>query len=257
MTNALCMELANQFSGFIAGSMDCGSDLAGLNVITTPFLYPDRDNIEIFVRELEDGSVLLSDMGQTMMKLSSYGFIPSASTPRRRAMIFQVVASMGVQYEDGDVVAVSPRMQTGSRLWDLALAIQRLSDLVYTVPGYTKATFTDEFDQFAAEKGIRYRRGVTIELPNHSFTADFIIGPRVIQLVSAGSIGYARERVNSVYTNFAEMKLAKDPRIRLAVVDDRQPTIDTRMRSLLRNQADQVLAWTRKAELERALTSAA
>src|SRR6266542_2055717 len=105
MTNSLCQEVIGQLSGFIVGASDCGPEEAGYQVITTPFLYPDRDNIEVFLQELADGRVLLSDLGQTMMKLASYGFDPDANSTRRRAMIFQVVASMNVHYYFNNMVA--------------------------------------------------------------------------------------------------------------------------------------------------------
>jgi hypothetical protein len=237
--------------------MECDHASAGYETIVTPFLYPDRDNIEVFIRELDDGRIFISDLGQTMMKLSAYGFTPAANTPRRRAMIFQIVSSMNVQYERGEIVVTTNTIDSGARLWDVVMAVQRLSDLVYTVPGYTKATFADEFEGFAAQLPTHYERGVLITLPDHQFTADFVIDRKVIQLVSAGSPGYAQERVNRVYTNFAEMNRTKDERQKFAVIDDREPTVDSHLRNLLTHQADRVLVWTRRNELERVLTAVA
>src|SRR5690606_9563536 len=110
MTNSFCQELIAQFSGFVVRAMDC-SEEAGYDVIVTPFLYPDRDNIEVFVQELPDERVLLTDLGQTMMKLSSYGFVP-AQSPRRRAMIHQITSSMNVSYEGGNIVVTASRFET-------------------------------------------------------------------------------------------------------------------------------------------------
>src|SRR3972149_8623577 len=117
-TNGLCEGMIQQFGGFIAGAMECGPASYGYEAITTPFLYPDRDNVEIFVRPLEGGRVLISDLGQTMMKLSSYGFVPAPNTPRRRAMIYQIVSSMNVQYEQGNIVAEANAIDAAARLWD-------------------------------------------------------------------------------------------------------------------------------------------
>ena len=263
MTSDFCREIISQLSSYVATTLDCGLQQSGYEVITTPFLYPDRDNVDLFARELPDGRVLITDLGETMMKLASYGFTPSTSAPRRRAMIHQLIASMNVQYEEGSIVAVAPRMEVGARFWDVAMAVQRLSDLVFTVPGYTKATFSDEFEGYLAElqprvpdRELHYRRGVQIQLPEHSFVADFVIGRKVVQLLSTGSVGYAQERVNSVYTNFAEMARASDERERLAVIDDRQRVFDSHMITLLSHQASRVLNWTRKGELERALLAA-
>ncbi len=175
-------------------------------------------------------------------------------------MIFQIVSSMNVQYETpGEIVVVTNAIEAGSRMWEVIMTMQRLSDLVYTVPGYTKATFADEFEGFAAQlPNVRYERNVPITLPEHSFTADFVLDrTKVVQLVSAGSPGYAQERVNRVYTNFTEMNRARDDRQKFAVIDDREPVIDSGLRALLSHQADRVLTWTRKSELERVLVAIA
>jgi hypothetical protein len=256
LNDDLCRELISDVAGFIVQSMACVPDQSGYETIVTPFSYPDADHIEVFVQDLGDGRVLLTDMGQTMLKLASYGFVPSANSPRRRAMIYQVVASSGLQYEDGSILTITSKTDAAARLWDVAVASQRLSDLAFTVPSFTKATFSDTFENYAAERGFPYSRGVPIRLAQHQFTADFVIGPNVIQLISAGSPGYARERVNSVYTNFAEMERAQDPRPRIAVIDDRQPTIDVGLAELLSHQADGVFPWSRKNDFERALAVA-
>lgn len=250
---SICENAIQQLMQYLSQAVLCGPNEANYEVVRTPFFYPDRDNIELYLRELNDGQVLLSDLGQTIIKLSQYGFTPHSS-PRRRAMIFQIVSSLNVRYENGSIQAISRPETIGSRVWDLLLAIQRLSDLVFTVPGYTKATFPDEFESYIIERTIQYQRGIQIALnTGYKFNADFIIqGNKVVQLLSAGSSGYARERANRVYVDFSEMKIAADVRPRLAVVDDTQHVWDNILDPLT-HQADGILYWTRKADLGRAL----
>ena len=108
------------------------------------------------------------------------------------------------------------------------VAVQRLSDLVFTVQSYTRATFGDEFENYVVERKLPYERGVQIELPGgYRFTADFLIkGEKVVQLLSASSAGYARERVDRVYVNFSELRRCEDKKQKLAVIDSRQPFWD-------------------------------
>ncbi|MBI5283552.1 MAG: DUF1828 domain-containing protein [Chloroflexi bacterium] len=255
----LCSDLITGVAQHLSVNSACGEVRAGgQEIFVSPFLYPDRDNIELFLRETQDGKVMISDMGQTMTKLSSYGFVPG-NAARRRAMIFQITASLDVRYENGHVLVVASHAEAGQRAWDVLLAIQRLSDLVFTVPAYTKATFSDEFENYMVQKRADYKRGVPIRLAtDFQFTADFVVGERkIVQLLSASSTGYARERIDRVHTIFAEMEYADDDRERIAVLDDRQPVWSDNVIIPLRHRATRILGWTQKAELERTLITAA
>lgn len=252
----LCSSAIAQLSEHLVRGSICRPSEADYEVLSTPLLYPDRDNIELFLNSTSDGKLLISDLGQTVMKLSEYGFQPHTS-PRRRGMIFQVTSSMNVRYENGSLLVVADENSFGSKVWDLLMAIQRLSDLVFTVQSYTRATFSDEFENYVAEHRVPYERGVQIELEGgYRFVADFLVkGEKVVQLMSASSPGYARERGDRVYVNFAEMRRVHDKRRKLAVMDNRQPFWEPGLAALLGHEADEVYYWSRKAELERALAA--
>jgi hypothetical protein len=228
-------------------------------VVVTPFLYPDRDNIELFIQESPFGDgVLITDLGQTMMKLDEYGFVPG-NAARRRAMINQIISSAGVRYEDGAVLTLAPPGDVGRRMWDVLLAVQRMSDLVFTVQNYTRATFTDEVEDYMASRSVEYQRGVRIELPTgYGFNADFVVRDRqVIQLLSASTQNYAIQRTARVYQDFSELRLAQDERRRLAVLDDRVPFWTDNTFVSLSHQVDRILRWSQRSDIERELTGAA
>ena len=136
------------------------------------------------------------------------------------------------------------------------MALQRLSDLVFTVGSYVRATFGDQFENYVAERGLSYTRGVQVDLPDYRFTGDFSVnGGKIVQLLSANSAEYAAVRSHKVYVDFSEMKLANDARQRLAVLDDSQPFWSDQLLFALRHMADRVLYWTEKNSLEDALTN--
>jgi hypothetical protein len=261
---SLCENIATELAGSFREGLFCGPDEAGYEVLNTPFLYPDRDSIQVFLKEVAPGQILVSDLGQTITKLSEYGFNP-ASAPRRRAMINQIVASMNVRYDRG-IVSVAlgssgdaqSSGQFGSRVWDLVIALQRLSDLAFTVAAYARATFSDEFEGFIVQRDISYRRGGRIDLrTGYSFLPDFVIaGTKIVQLLAAASPGYARERLDRVYVNFSELKYADDERERLAVLDDSQPVWESEELILPLTHVDaKVVRWSQKRALERVLVA--
>lgn len=258
----LCEQAIDRLSKHFSTSLLCSEPEGRFEVISTPFFYPDRDNVELFLSEPVEGLLLVSDQGQTVLKLAEYGFTPHTSG-RRRAMIYEITSSLHVRYENGSLNVLVGLEQVGQRSWDLLLAIQRLSDLVFTVPGYTRATFPDEFENFIITRNIPYVRGVQIQLlpppevsrlgAPYRFTADFVVQNRkVVQLLSASSTGYARERLDRVYVNFAEMRLVDDDRQKVAVVDDNEELWSNLLPPLF-HQADSILYWSNKRELETAL----
>jgi hypothetical protein len=252
----ICSEAIETLSRYISVSLDCGPNVEGYEAIRTPFMYPDRDNIELFISETNDNRIIVSDLGQTIMKLAEYGFLPHQA-PRRRAMIYEIVSSNNVAYDDGSVYIVTDAANIGHKTWDLLLSLQRLSDLVFTVPAYTKATFTDIFENFMTERSISYQRGVQVALETgYRFTADFVVrDTKVVQLLSTGSPGYARERLDRVTVSFTEMKVADDNRLKVAILDDTQPVWEQQLLIPLQHQADRILRWTRKGDIEEVLAA--
>jgi hypothetical protein len=128
---------------------------------------------------------------------------------------------------------------------------------VFTVPAYTRATFTDIFENFMTEKAIMYQRGVQISLETgYRFLADFVVrDTKVVQLLSTGSPGYARERLDRVTVSFTEMKVSRDERMKVAILDDNQPVWEPQLLIPLSHQADKILRWTRRGEIESVLAA--
>ncbi|GEM_PF-4341999 len=252
----LCESAFVLLSQYFSQGMSCGPNEAGYEVLVTPLCYPDMDNIELFIKQAPDGKFLVSDLGQTMMKLADYGFVP-ANAPRRRAMIHQITTSMNVRYENGNILVVANESELGARTWDLLLALYKLSDLAFTVPGYTRATFIDEFENYMVDRNLLpYERGAQLQLDTGVTVAmDFVVGQtKLVHLLSAGSLGYARERRDRVYVNFNELIIAKDQRERIAVIDDSQSDIwRDDILVPLRHVTNHVLLWSRKRQLEETL----
>ncbi|MCH7713160.1 MAG: DUF1828 domain-containing protein [Chloroflexi bacterium] len=255
---AICDSILDGLTKMFSGAIDCAENADGVFVLTTPFFYPDRDHIQLYIRQLPDHSFLVSDSGRTMMKLDTYGFELRRS-PRRRAMIFQISNSLGVRYDNGRFFIVAEENQLGQKIWDLLMSVHKVSDLVFTVTGYTTATFADEFEGFVSESHIQYERGKQLEflagtVENVDFWVNHSPVPKAILLLSAGSPGYAVQRSDRVYRTFNELRLANDNIARLSILDDRQD-VWTEPVVIRLNHVSTVLNWTDKRQVTLALTS--
>lgn len=257
LNRRLCDQVAELVGATLTNRFICGPERVGYQALVTPFFYPDRDHVELFLRQLSDGQIEVSDLGQTVMKLADYGFLPHVS-PKRRAMVFQITSGLNIRYQAGAFFVLAGESEIGTRSWDLLLAIQKLSDLVFTVGTYTRATFGDEFENYIIQRRATYERGVQIALPTgYRFSADFVMDGtgtiKVVQLLSARSSGYARERANRVYADFNELAIAKDERRRIAVIDDSQDVWQDNAVTALSHTAHQLLYWGRKRDIDRVL----
>lgn len=257
---AICDLLLRELTNMFSGSIDCAENVDGNFVLSTPFLYPDRDHIQLYIRQLPNHSFLVSDAGRTMMKLDTYGFELRRS-PRRRAMIFQITNSMGVRYDNGRFFVIAEENQLGEKIWGLLMSVHKASDLVFTVTGYTTTTFADEFEGFVSENQIQYERGKQLALvagtvENVDFWVNHSPIPKAVLLLSAGSPGYAVQRSDRVYRTFNELSLANYNITKLAILDDRQD-VWTEPVIVRLTHVSTVLNWTNKRQVARALTGEA
>ena len=253
---SICDLALEQLIAVFSGSVDCTETDNGHFVLSTPLMYPDRDHIQLYIRQLQGGNYRISDLGRTMMKLDTYGFELRRS-PRRRAIIYQIISSMGVRYDNGRFFIVAKENEIGTKIWDLLMSVSKASDLVFTVTGYTTATFADEFEGFVNERQIQYERGKQLELDASSVeTVDFWFNhsplPKAVLLLSAASPGYAVQRSDRVYRTFNELRLMDYTATMLSVLDDRQDVWSDAIMIRL-THVSSVLRWTNRGAVELAL----
>lgn len=253
---SICDLAVGQLISVFSGAVDCTETDNGDFVLSTPLMYPDRDHIQLYIRQLQGANYLISDFGRTMMKLDTYGFDLRRS-PRRRAMIYQITSSMGVRYDSGRFFTVAKEDEIGVKAWDLLMSVYKVSDLVFTVTGYTTATFADEFEGFVNERQIQYERGKQLSIDASSVeSVDFWFNhspsPKAVLLLTASSPGYAVQRSDRVYRTFNELSRVNYHATMLSVVDDRQDVWSDAIRTRLAHVST-VLQWTNKRTVELAL----
>ncbi|MBK1621675.1 hypothetical protein CKO42_25450 [Lamprobacter modestohalophilus] len=158
--------------------------------IRTPFLYPDGDNIDLFVTE-KDGGLIVSDLGETLRWLRSQTLSPKR-TPKQNALIADVCLTHGIEQFRGMLLArCRPGMTLATVTLRVAQACLRVSDLWFTFRTRAVESVADEVSDFLLEREIRFdRRPKMVGRSGRGWTPDFhVILPERGSLVSVLSTG--------------------------------------------------------------------
>jgi len=182
-----CLEIKEYIKNSAAQLFTCET-LDGLLVITTPFSYPDGDDIELFI-EFKQDHLLLSDMGETLRYLDTY-LLDTSATEKRRAIINEVIRSNNLRLSKGIIYAV---IRNPDRLleamFNMNQAIIRISDLLYTTKIHTVAVFEEEVKSFLEDNHFIFEQDYTVQTQMNQYTFDFAIeskhGLQLMKLVNS------------------------------------------------------------------------
>lgn len=164
------------------------SENNGFLVLTTPFFYPDGDEIDLYI-QFKDDHLLLSDMGETLRYLDTYLF-DVFSTKKRKDIVNDIVKANNIRLSKGILYAVikNPQNILNATL-NICQAITRISDLLYTARGQSFAAFEEEVKSFLDDKELNYEEDYRVETSISTYTFEFAIetekGIKLLKLVNA------------------------------------------------------------------------
>mgnify|MGYP001199820485 FL=1 len=149
----------------------------GFLSITTPFSYPDGDDIELFL-DNRNGDLILSDMGETLRYLDTY-LLDVTSTKKKKSIIQDVIKSNNLLFNQGSIYAIIKNQQRIlDAIFNMSQAIIRITDLLYTMKGQSLAAFEEEFKSFLDEYHFNYEEDFIVETPSHQYVFDFAVENR-------------------------------------------------------------------------------
>ena len=129
--------------------------------IITPYLYPDNDLVEIFIEELEDNAILVTDLGETLRHLESMGLDLYASR-KRKFLLDQIAQRIHVQLVRGRLEKRGSKADVGAMLLDVATAAHSIASLMYTSKAYEPTVFNDEVSDYLTENDIKHQKNYPI-----------------------------------------------------------------------------------------------
>jgi hypothetical protein len=151
MLNSPCELLAQT-----AGTLFKCEAIDGYTRIRTPFLYPDGDVIDLFLRD--DGRfITLTDLGETVRWLNSQT-VSKRRTDKQDRLLIDTCGTLGVEFFRGALnVHVTPESFSDD-LTRLSQACLRVSDLWFTFRSRASENVTDEVADFLSEMNIPFER---------------------------------------------------------------------------------------------------
>src|ERR1700752_2106914 len=123
-----CRELVEKYIGTLKEGFKCIANENRLRVVT-PYVYPDNDLIEVFIEDLPNGRVRVTDLGETFRHLHSQGFDIAAS-PKRKFLAETIASRVEVELNRGRLSKTGPAGRVGDMMLDLLVASKGIADLI-------------------------------------------------------------------------------------------------------------------------------
>jgi hypothetical protein len=195
--------------------------------VRTPYLYPDGDNIDLFLKAQGD-LITVSDLGETLRWLRTQTVSPRRS-PKQNALIADACLTHGVELYQGMLLA---RCGSGDSIaavsMRVAQAALRVSDLWFTFRTRSVESIADEVADLLTEKQLPFERGEKhAGRSGRAWTLDFHVRTSVrsslVLVLATGSRSAARsvaEHVVAAWYDLSHLAVGPDALRFVSLFDD-------------------------------------
>ncbi|OZI29982.1 hypothetical protein CAL29_18035 [Bordetella genomosp. 10] len=137
-------DLQDQLCRSMCAEVSLRETKEGYIVVSTPFTFPDGDGYTIYLRRTATGGWRLSDMGNTLMRLSYEQDIEKLRDGTRARVFEQIVAEMGIEDDNGDLFLEAPSTRLGEGVFRFGQALTRIHDIRFLNRIQVESTFFDD-----------------------------------------------------------------------------------------------------------------
>lgn len=226
-------------------------------LISTPFLDPHNDEIQIFV-QAEGNHLRLTDDGYTLGDLADLGL--EINTPKRESHVRQIVNGLGVRWEtDGQLAITSTKRDFPQKKHNLIQAILAVHDLAVMGQAHVLQFFEEDVANFLREKTIPFFPG--IKLPgrsgfDHHFDFAFPQTGRRAESVMQAANTLTRDLATSVAFAVNDVRLLRGGSefAAYAIINDREVKPSDDHLDALRAYGVKPFRWSERESLALTLT---
>lgn len=256
MTALSCDNLVRSHLEYLGDAYSC-RETPGRWWITAPFAYPDGDLVEVAVRDQGDGTVAVSDLGETLRHLAGFGYDPR-TTANGRYLVQQIVKQHDATLdESGAVFTRVPQEAVGEAIQAMIATSLALSHLVFLSRAIRPTTIQEEVRQLLSALEVEYEPNFRIQgMTGQRYTLDFkVLGHRqtaLVKTIGSGTPGGAKNATNAAFRLWSDIEQGP---VRATVIDDRVVSwkeVDLRLLS----RVSEVYRWAESRDLfEKQITS--
>jgi hypothetical protein len=230
--------------------------------VRTPFLYPDGDFIDLFLKSANQGGTTVSDLGETVRWLNS-NTLSAKRSPKQAGLISDISQTHGVEFFRGMLKARSSEPTAlADAVTRVSQAALRISDLIFTSRLRSVESVTDEVADFLQELYLPFERNKKlIGRSGKSWRIDFqVSAPQkssLISVLSSGSRSAAQQITKSVvatWYDLSQYKASPEPLTFISLVDDSADVWSEEDFNLVESISD-VARWSVPETLSQLLTA--
>jgi hypothetical protein len=235
--------------------------------IRTPFLYPDGDVIDLFLRPQQGEKMLLTDLGESLRWLRTQTASSGRRSPHQQKMLQDVCQTHGIELFKGMLVLREvEQAKLADAVMRLGQAALRVGDLWFTMRTRAAQSTTDEVEDILRDqRDLHYERGKRLSgRSGREYTVDFDVHARsqhsLLQVLSTSNRAATSGIIEHVYTLWSELRYLKEQPERTQFVSLLDDSIDVWGEGdlrLLGSVSDCLVRWSRPDEVEQALQLAA
>lgn len=184
--------------------------------IRTPFLYPDGDNIDLYLRE-NGNALTLTDLGDALQWLWTHQ-VSERRTKRQEHLVQEVATRAGVEMFRGMlVIRLRDPQEMAQAITALSQAVLRVADIWFTFRARTVETVVDDVAEFLADEKISYeqnrryigRSGKAWKIDFHTRSRD---RSALVKVLSTGSRAAAKQVADTAIAGWYDLShLSTDP----------------------------------------------
>jgi hypothetical protein len=118
-----------------------------LVIVETPFYFPDGDPYQIYLKEMPNGIIRLTDMGHTFMHLSYENDIDKFREGTRGNIFQQILAETFINEESGEFFIDTQVETLVINIFRLGQALTKINDLTFLNRARAESTFYEDLHE--------------------------------------------------------------------------------------------------------------
>jgi hypothetical protein len=207
-----CDEIIAAYFETIKEGVSCKPMPNGRLSIVLPFLYPDHDNVEVFVKE-NANTVIVSDLGETMRRLDMIGLdVHTSATTAYQ--VERISSGLQVSVEDGIIFKEGDSKDIGSLIFDVVSACTAVGDLAFGSRGFQPLTFEDEVATLLKNNDFSFNRNHPVRGKSREYKVDFVVTTQhrvsYVQALSAQSRQGILAWVNATFAMWSDIETGEE-----------------------------------------------
>jgi hypothetical protein len=218
MTIAPCQTIADTI-----GQLYTCTEVNGLVRIRTPYLYPDGDVIDLY---LKPETQILTDLGETLRWLDMQTVSQSLSK-KQELFLQDILITYGVELFNG-MLTIRGQDNLSEAITHLAQAAISVSNLWFLQRTRLAGTLNDDIAELLEENRISYERDIKlVGRSNRSWRIDFYTRhPRrstLVEVLSTGNRSAANTKTNNAvaaWVDLNQLQLTATPLHFISLLDD-------------------------------------